>query len=439
VLARRFAAVAAVLGMVLGGSVAAAGARSGKDATKATEVGVSPSTIRIAVIADVENPAAPGLFAGSPAAVQAFAKYVNRRGGLAGRKLAVDFIDSHLSADDARSAVIKACEQDFAIVGTAALFLSNIDDMASCADQAGNATGLPDIPILTTEIEHQCSPVSFGPNPSQLDCATKDSTPQTWRANIGSAKYFRKKFGDDLHGTFIYGNDLKASTIGGLGLIRGAVAAGIKSDVETGISARAPQPEYTPIVQQLKEAGSNYSLNTGPFASSVALRKEAKLQGIDPTSVIWECFCYDEHFIEQGGQDVEGEYVRASHLPFADTKNAAVKSFVTFTPKDKIDSFAAFAWVAGYLFRDAVNAVVEKGGDNALTRAALFDALHGIKKFDADGMWGTTNVADKVPTPCFVLLQVKGGKFVRVHPTKPGTFDCKPSNNIAFKSDILGT
>jgi ABC-type branched-subunit amino acid transport system substrate-binding protein len=439
VIGRRFAAVAAVIGVALAGSTQVIGAQSGKQAPKATEVGVSASTIRIAVVADVENPAAPGLFAGSPAAIQAFAKYINKNGGLAGRKLAVDFIDSHLSADDARSAVIKACAEDFAIVGTAALFLSNIDDMVACADKAGNPTGLPDIPILSTEIEHQCSPVSFGPNPSQLDCATKDSAPQKWRSNVGAAKYFRRTFGKDLHGTYLYGNDLKAAAIGGLALIRGAVAAGIKSDNEIGISARAPQTEYTPVVQRLKEASSNYSLNTGPFSSSVALRKEAKLQGVDPTSVVWECFCYDRHFIEQGGADVDGEFVRISHLPYTDTKNAAVRNFVKFTPDDKVDSFAAFAWVAGFLFRDAVNAVVKKGGDNALTRRALFDALHGIKKFDADGMWGTTNIADKVPTPCFVLMQVKGGKFQRVHPTKPGTFDCKPSNNIVFSSDIIGT
>jgi ABC-type branched-subunit amino acid transport system substrate-binding protein len=253
-------------------------------------------------------------------------------------------------------------------------------------------------------------------------------------------KYFERKFGKDLHGTFVYGNDLKAASIGGLAIIRGAVDAGIKSDNEIGISARAPQPEYTPVVQRLKESDSNYSLNTGPFSSSVALRKEAKLQGVDPSSVVWECFCYDRHFIEQGGADVDGEYVRISHLPYTDaSKNAAMKSFLKFTPKDKVDSFAAFAWVAGLLFRDAVDAAVEKNGKNGLTRAALFDALHGIKKFDADGMWGTTNVADKVPTPCFVLMQVKKGEFVRVHPGKPGTFDCKPSNNIVFESDIIGT
>jgi hypothetical protein len=434
---RRVAAVAAIVGMALGASTLGASAQP-DDAPKATEIGVTPSTIRIAVVADVENSLVPGLFAGSPAALEGFQKFINKRGGLAGRKLVVDFIDSHLSADDARNAIIKACAEDFAIVGTAALFLNNVDDMVGCRDKAGAATGIPELPTLQTEIVHQCSPVSFGPNPSQLDCSTRDATPQTWRANVGAIKFYEQKTGKKLDGTFVYGNDLKSAAIGGLALIRGAQAAGVEADNEIGISARAPQSEYTPAVQRLKSAGSNYVLNTGAFNSSVSLRKEAKLQGVDAGSIVWECYCYDKRYIEQGGSDVDGTYIRISHLPFNETKNAAVRNFTTFTPDDRQDSFAAYAWVAGLLFRDAVNAVVEKGGNNALTRASLLDALRDTKAFDADGMWGTTNIGDHVPTPCYVLLQVKSGKFQRVHPTKATTFDCKKSNNITFKSDILG-
>ena len=72
-----------------------------------TEVGVSKDTIRIAVIADVDNPVRPGLFQGVVSGVRAFAKFINGRGGLAGRKVQVDFIDSHLSADEARQLLSK--------------------------------------------------------------------------------------------------------------------------------------------------------------------------------------------------------------------------------------------------------------------------------------------------------------------------------------------
>jgi putative cofactor-binding repeat protein len=116
----------------------------------ATEIGITDDEIRIAVIADVESPIAPGAFVGSVDGVRGWARYVNANGGLAGRKVVVDFLDSHLSADDARNAVIKACAEDFAIVGTSVIFLNNVDDMEACVDQAGAATGIPDIAVVCT-------------------------------------------------------------------------------------------------------------------------------------------------------------------------------------------------------------------------------------------------------------------------------------------------
>ena len=43
--------------------------------------------------------------------------------------MAVDFYDSKLNGDETRNAIIKACQNDFAVVGTGALFLNNVDDM----------------------------------------------------------------------------------------------------------------------------------------------------------------------------------------------------------------------------------------------------------------------------------------------------------------------
>ncbi len=80
----------------------------------ASEIGVTANEIRIAVIADVDTPLAPGAYAGARDAVEAFGKYINAQGGLAGRKVAVDFIDSKLNGDETRNTIIKACQNDFA-------------------------------------------------------------------------------------------------------------------------------------------------------------------------------------------------------------------------------------------------------------------------------------------------------------------------------------
>src|SRR4029453_8409210 len=152
------AAVAALVAMIATvASAAPMGAAGEGEEPAAPEIGVTADEIRIGVIADVENQLSPGLFKGAADSVEAFAKWVNAHGGLGGRKMAVDFLDSHLTADDARNAIIRACQEDFAIVGTSALFLNNVDDMVACADQSGAPTGLPDIPGVATEIVQACS------------------------------------------------------------------------------------------------------------------------------------------------------------------------------------------------------------------------------------------------------------------------------------------
>jgi hypothetical protein len=171
------------------GVMTSAAARGSGDAQPgASEVGVTADELRIGVIADVENPLSPGLFKGAIDAVQGFADYVNDNGGLAGRTMVVDFLDSHLSADDARNAIIRACQEDFAIIGTSALFLNNVDDLVACPDQAGVATGLPDIPGVATELVQACSPVSYPINPPTIDCATQDESPQIYRGNVGATR-----------------------------------------------------------------------------------------------------------------------------------------------------------------------------------------------------------------------------------------------------------
>ena len=162
-LSRRRSAL--VAGLVVVTSVVAGSGSASAAATKptATEIGVTATEIRIAVIADVDNPIVPGLFQGSVDGVKGAAKYLNSKaggGGVAGRKLVVDFVDSKLNANAARNATITACGQDLAMVGTSTTGLTTADDMVSCADQAGAATGLPDVPAITGAVEG-CAPVAY--------------------------------------------------------------------------------------------------------------------------------------------------------------------------------------------------------------------------------------------------------------------------------------
>src|SRR5205823_490516 len=285
--------------------------------------------------------------------------------------------------------------------------------------------------------------------PPTIRCATKDQHPQTYDANVARGYYFTKKYGD-LHGVYVFSNDTEigyalqyGSGDGGVRDI-GGVDKGIRSDADPTIGGADAQRQdaLTPAVQAMKAHDSNYAQCAIQYQCTVSLRKEATLQGVNDQVKVWDCGgCYDKKFLQSGGADIEGEYVDNLFLPFYDPTeakaNPMLANFVRYTGKDNVDFAGAYAWSAAVAFRDAVNAVVKSRGVNGLTRANLLTALNGIHRFDADGMLAPTDLAGRKTTDCHVLTQVRNGKFVRVEPTKPGTFDCNPKYVIKRKLDLL--
>jgi hypothetical protein len=431
----RVAALGAAFALLVA-AAPAVGAQSGGGggATKATDVGITADEIRIAVVADVDNPLVPGFFAGSVVGVKGAAKYLNAHGGLAGRKVVVDFIDSHLDANDARNAVIEACENDFALVGTSALFLTNVDDMLGCPDQEGTATGIPDIPLVVTDVAQQCSPVSFPINPPNIDCATRDDHPQTYRQNTEEIPYFQKKFGD-LEGYFVVPNDLKSATDSTLVAVAGIEAAGVQKVGETQMSLRATRPEFTPAAQAIKDSGANYVFARVPFPP---LRQEAQAQGVSDVKA-WDCElpCYDPSVIEQGGPAIEGQYVKLPFLPFDEGKsNKMLANFLKYSGPD-IDGYSPQAFAAMLVLQQAVDAVVAKDGKDGVTRAAVLKALADVNDFNAGGMIATVDVGARRISQCGIVMQIKDQEFVRMNPKKAGTFDCNKDYVQVVKLDLL--
>ena len=239
---KRVSTIAVVIVISIALLASAAVATSARQSAKpqATEIGVTATTIRIGVVADVDNALAPGLFQGAVDAVNGAAKLINAQGGIGGRKLQVDFIDSHLNANASRNAIITACSQDFAIVGTSALFLSNVDDEINCKNLQGQPVGLPDLGGVVFGVPQSCSPVSYPVNVANLICSTKDQNPQTYQGNQGDAKYFLKTFGK-LHGAYVVPNDTKDVSTGIRVLEAIAVQAGIKADQSPNTTGSSPQ------------------------------------------------------------------------------------------------------------------------------------------------------------------------------------------------------
>jgi hypothetical protein len=435
-------AKAGLIGLVACASALAmvvpASAQSSNEKAKATEVGVTAGEVHIAIVADVDNALAPGLFKGAELGVEGAAKYLNSKaggGGVAGRKLVVDFIDSKLNPTTSRNAVISACNQDFAMVGTAVIFLSNVDDQVNCKDQAGATTGLPDIAGFAAGLAQSCSPLTFPVNGVQIDCATVDQVPQTYFGNQGAAKYLTKKFGK-LHGVYIYGADTKDASRAGNVIIQANIAGGIASDQTVGVSARDPQSAYTPFVVKMKQDGSNYGTAVGD-PQMINLRTEAQLQGL-PSNVVWSCICYSKTIATTPVMD--NTWVNTVSLPFEDAAVVPMmKTFLKYVGAANADQYSVYGWSATLAFSEAANAVVAKQGVNGLTRKAFLDTgLPTLTKFNAGGLIGTLNVSSKRNSTCFIELHLQNGKYARVFPAKKGSFDCNPANRAIIKADLLG-
>ncbi len=420
---------------VTGSTFTAAGAQSAKP--KADDVGITGTEMRLAVIADVDTPVQPGLFEKSVDAMRAWATVVNKDGGIAGRKVVIDFIDSKLNPNETRNAIIKACASDFAMVGGEALFVSNVDDMVACQNTAGQPVGLPDVPGLALDTTQSCSPVTYVINGLGPYCDTKDDHPQTYIAPQGDALYYLKQ-NKDLHGIWTLPGDLKSTKNSLLPTYNAAADLGIKKDGNGfyDVFQRDPQSAMTPIVQAIKQSSSTWAYSGSN--KMLDLRKEATLQGV--TSVkVWGCTqaCYSQDFVDQGGTDVEDTQSVITTLPFYTEykRNPTLKKLVAAVGGiDKVDSNAVASWLAALLFQDAAEKATANGG--TLSRQSLLDALKDEHAFDADGIMGATDVGNHMPPGCIVMTQVKDGKLVRTYPKKPGTFDCNKKNLVEIKLDL---
>ena len=202
---------------------------------------------------------------------------------------------------------------------------------------------------------------------------------------------------------------------------------GIKSDAEFGESGSSIQTDYTQVAQALKSNNSTYGRNGLDYKGTVLMRKEAQVQGVN-TVKVWDCSvqCYDKRLIQEGGAAVEGQYVWLNFLPFEDKgSNPTLDGFLKYdkTP----DGFGAQAFIAGEIFARAVNDTLKAndGDPNSITRANLLTSVRNMHDFNAEGMAAPgIDVGNKVGSTCLVGMQVQNGKFVRIDPVKPGTFDC---------------
>ena len=182
----------------------------------------------------------------------------------------------------------------------------------------------------------------------------------------------------------------------------------------------------------MKNDGSNYGQCTSSFPCTVLLRKEAALQGLTGVrSGTAAVSCYDPEFLSSGGQDVEGQYVDTTFLPFlskAEQKaNPMTANFVKYTGKANAASFGAYTWAAGIAFRDAVNHDREDAtASTASPGSRSSPSSRTSTSFDAEGIIAPIDIAGRKITECDVTLQVRTASSSGCTRPSPGPTPARP-------------
>jgi ABC-type branched-subunit amino acid transport system substrate-binding protein len=407
-------------------------------AAPANDVGITATTIKIGMIADVNTSVAPGLFQKSVNAVKAWASIVNASGGLAGRQVVVDFCDSKLDPNATTNCVIKACQNDFALVGTSANALEDLSDIDGCKNSAGKAVGIPDLAAFAF-LPLACDPDTYIIGGYGPYCASAKGNPQTYTANVGDGRYYTSQF-KGLHGVFVYDSDVPTLKVDFLPNFQGDTNLGIKQDAQGSYaeSGAAPQSALTPVISAMKAAGSSFVYAGSTPQNTILLEREAKLQGVNSVKV-WACNsgCYDSSFFQQGGSVVNGTYAQLDDLPFYTEyqENPALAGLVKqMGGTANLNNNAVLSYVMALLFQDAVQKATASGG--TLNRTTVFAALKAENAFTAQGIIGPTNVGGHQLSDCDVITQLVNGQWQRVYPAKPGTFDCNGANTKTIKLNI---
>ena len=443
-----------------------------------THIGVTDDVIRVGVIADAV--AGNSVSTGSEAAwlaMRAWAQAVNSTGGLGGRDVEVVLINSNVF--DHREAVQEACESDiFALVGSHAVFDGDGVDILN-----DESCRLPDFPAAALTPARRESPVTFVSNPTAND---------VWQA--GPARYLSERFPEaaaavgtvviDLPEAFYRAQrDIEASTANGFDVTFQATAEIVDQDYDSlaaalvdaevralswsadsnrlqellgawtrltaelaAIEASQPpdEPEPDPADVDAPTPDGEEAGDAGDEGSDEA--EEPAPEPSPPALEFVHCSadCYGPSWTAEAAELGTDLWVSISMLPFEEPgDNVELVRYVLFL-REEVDENAELeliglsSWASALLFEEAVNrAMFTSGG--GLTRDLVIEAAGTITEWDARGLHGTTNPAEGIPSPCFMLVSPTPSGWIRRHPLTQGTLDCESDNLVRLvESATLG-
>jgi branched-chain amino acid transport system substrate-binding protein len=380
-------------------------------ATSTPTTSAKGTPILIGTIQDLTGPVT-GLMKGARQAMEAYVAMINAQGGLDGRPLQLVTADSKIDCNATRTAYETLAPKVEAFVGS----VSVID---GCA-----ADVLPKWPKLPAVFQQL--------DPSLANIATVlTAAPNPSGQSVGGLKWIAAKNPGAIEHAAVLVNKRAAFAAhemrAGLEAIGGKIV--FSREVQTEV-----QTDYTADVIKLKSAGVQWlSIDSFQVEAVARLLDAAKQQNWHP-KVITAATAYDGNFFSVADASAaEGVYLPQHFALFLGEDRKASKgvdAYLTWLekvhPGAKPDLFGAYAWANAMLYTQAR---MEAGGADA-TGAQVVQALIATKKFDADGLLSESNPGDQKAATCYLVAQIKGGKYQRLFPDSG--YSCEGAQYVPY-------
>ncbi|HMQ25617.1 MAG TPA: ABC transporter substrate-binding protein [Acidimicrobiales bacterium] len=396
-----------------GDLAAVCGPREGGGATPAagdaTETqGLTEDTITVGTIADPGFTGRPGLNQEIFDAGTAFVEWCNAAGGINGRRIELNLHDAKLT--EYTTAVNEACASDFAVVGDGAV-------QDNLWESTGHACGLPDFPAFAVT-----NAKNGNAGDDVVERGVVQAVPSTAdRFLVGPWLRVAEEHPDAIDHTGILYADLdtlieqKDKTVDGLEQV------GYSFVNETSYNVLG-EANWAPLAQGLADDGVRVLHFVGEPENLAQLLQAMVEIDVRPDVILQQTNFYDQNFLESAGDAAEGVLVQSAFVPFEEAADhPATEQYLDMVEAvdGKVALLGVQATSAWLLFAEAVKAC---DLDDDLTRSCVLEYGGQVDEWTGGGLHATTDPAGNDGAPCYLVLEVQDGAFVRSHPEEG--FDC---------------
>lgn len=393
------------LALALGSGALALGAGPAAAATTITSPGVTANSITVGSISDISAPIA-GLFEGAKVGTEAYFAMINSQGGVNGRKLELNGMDSAFSSGTVSNEAKNIAANDFAIVGGFSL-LDGAEQPAIDAGKVPVVTQVLDPKLYTDPNLYAAVPLVQGGE------------------QTGFFKWLKSKYPQDVKAVGVIGSNSAATAITAEHTFHNLTnSLGYKWVYDR--DASFTETSFLPDMIKMKNAGVKLLFEPsqqGAYISTMA--QEDEQEGLDAL-LVSGANTYEAGF--KPGSAGNGTLISTITALYMGEDAKVVPAVATFDkwakkvdPQTQLDLYTLYGWINAQLFVQAL-----KGAGADPTRASLEAQLDKVTSFNASGLITNQNPAQKIPGQCWIVAQYDNGHWKRIAPDPKAGFVCSP-------------